>query len=136
MLPLKPVCTSILAGVKPFRSTSHEVYNTSYPQLSLKMDSKDFYKSSYQDIKICFMSCFYFMYMHVLPTCLCMTHTQCSRSIQNITGQEESVRSPGPGLADGWELPCGCWELNSGPLQVYQVFFITEPALRPLRVRV
>lgn len=29
------------------------------------------------------------------------------------------------------ELPYGCWELNSGPLQGHQGFLITEPSLRP-----
>jgi hypothetical protein len=29
----------------------------------------------------------------------------------------ESVRSPRTGVIDGCELPCGCWELNLGPLE-------------------
>jgi hypothetical protein len=24
---------------------------------------------------------------------------------------------PGPGVRDGYEVPCGCWEWNSGPLE-------------------
>lgn len=27
------------------------------------------------------------------------------------------VRSPGFGVTDSYELPCGCWELNPGPLE-------------------
>ena len=29
----------------------------------------------------------------------------------------EGVRSPRTGVTGGCELPCGCWELNSGPLE-------------------
>ena len=29
----------------------------------------------------------------------------------------ESVGSSGTGITDSCELPCGCWELNLGPLQ-------------------
>ena len=29
----------------------------------------------------------------------------------------EGVRSPGTGVTDKCELPCGCWEMNLGPLE-------------------
>jgi hypothetical protein len=32
---------------------------------------------------------------------------------------------------DKSELPCGCWELNLGPLEEQPVLLITEPSLRP-----
>jgi hypothetical protein len=32
---------------------------------------------------------------------------------------------------DGCEPPCGCWELNSGPLEEQSVFLTTEPSLQP-----
>jgi hypothetical protein len=42
----------------------------------------------------------------------------------------EGVRSSGTGVTDRCELPCGCWELNLGPLKeqscsffVYFLFF-------------
>ena len=44
---------------------------------------------------------------------------------------EEGVGFPGIGNRDGCELPCGCWELNSGPLQEQEVFLYIEPFLRP-----
>lgn len=34
---------------------------------------------------------------------------------------EEGIRSSGAGIADGGRLQCGCWDLNSGPLQKQQV---------------
>jgi hypothetical protein len=32
---------------------------------------------------------------------------------------------------DGCEPPCGCWELNSGPLEEQPVLLTTEPSLQP-----
>ena len=34
-------------------------------------------------------------------------------------------------MTDGCELPCGCWELNSGPLEEWLVLLTTEPPLEP-----
>ncbi|EDM00356.1 rCG35761, isoform CRA_a [Rattus norvegicus] len=33
-------------------------------------------------------------------------------------------------LTDGCEPPCGCWELNSGPLEEQSVLLTAEPSLR------
>jgi hypothetical protein len=33
-------------------------------------------------------------------------------------------------IADGCEPPCGCWELNSGPLEEQAVLLTTEPSFR------
>lgn len=38
---------------------------------------------------------------------------------------EESIRCPEAGDPDGSEVPCGCWEVNPGPLQEQQ------PSLQP-----
>ena len=35
-------------------------------------------------------------------------------------------------ITDGCEPPCGCWELNSGPLEKQSVLLTTEPSLQPL----
>jgi len=34
-------------------------------------------------------------------------------------------------ITDGCEPPCGCWELNSGPLEEQPVLLTTEPSLQP-----
>ena len=34
-------------------------------------------------------------------------------------------------LTNGCEPPCGCWELNSGPLGEQSVLLTTEPPLQP-----
>ena len=34
-------------------------------------------------------------------------------------------------ITDGYEAPCGCWELNSGPLEEKSGLLTTEPSLQP-----
>ena len=34
-------------------------------------------------------------------------------------------------FTDGCEPPCGCWELNSGPLEEQAMLLTTEPSLQP-----
>jgi hypothetical protein len=41
----------------------------------------------------------------------------------------KSVSDP---ITDAHEPPCGCWELNSGPLEKRSVLLTTEPSLQPL----
>jgi hypothetical protein len=31
-------------------------------------------------------------------------------------------------ITDGCESPCGCWDLNSGPLEEQSVFLTAEPS--------
>jgi hypothetical protein len=31
-------------------------------------------------------------------------------------------------VTDGCEPPCGCWDLNSGPLEEQSMFLTTEPS--------
>jgi hypothetical protein len=35
---------------------------------------------------------------------------------------------------DGCEPPCGCWDLNSGPLEEQSVLLTAEPSLQPQEV--
>ena len=54
----------------------------------------------------------YFMYVNIL---LCLqTH-------------QKRVSDP---ITDGWEPPCGCWELNSGPLEEQPMLLTAEPSLQ------
>ena len=39
-------------------------------------------------------------------------------------------RTPDP-ITDGCEPPCGCWELNSGPLKEQAMLLTSEPSLEP-----
>ena len=43
------------------------------------------------------------------------------------TGQK---RAPEP-ITDRCEPPCGCWELNSGPLEEQAMLLTSEPSLQP-----
>jgi len=36
-------------------------------------------------------------------------------------------------ITDGCEPPCGCWELNSGPLQEQSVLLTTRSPIQPPR---
>jgi hypothetical protein len=43
----------------------------------------------------------------------------------------EGVRCPGTEVTDSCELPCGCWELDPGPLEEQQLILLTaEPSLQ------
>ena len=44
---------------------------------------------------------------------------------------EEGTGSPGTAIIDGYESSCGCWELNTGPLQEQLVLLNTELSLQP-----
>jgi hypothetical protein len=35
-------------------------------------------------------------------------------------------------VIDGCEPPCGCWDLNSGPLEEQSALLTTEPSRQPL----
>ena len=35
-------------------------------------------------------------------------------------------------VTDGSEPPCGCWDLNSGPLEEQSVLLTAEPSLQPV----
>ena len=56
--------------------------------------------------------------LHVL--CICSTHR----------AWEKSIGFPGPGVTDGWDLLCGCWELNLALLQEQLVLLTTELSLK------
>jgi hypothetical protein len=46
--------------------------------------------------------------------------------------QTHQKRTSDP-ITDGCKLPCGCWELNSGPLEEQPVLLTAEPTLQPRR---
>ena len=50
-------------------------------------------------------------------------------SVQTLSCQK---RASDPSI-DSCELPCGCWELNSRPLEDKPVLLTTEPSLQPPR---
>jgi hypothetical protein len=48
----------------------------------------------------------------------------------------EAVRSPGTGVTDSCELPCGYWELNPVCPEEQTVILTTEPSLQPLTLKI
>lgn len=65
----------------------------------------------------------YYMY-YVFSCCISVYHMHpwC------LQRPEEDV---GNGVTDRWKLPCGCCELNSGPLEEPGIFTTTDPSLQP-----
>jgi hypothetical protein len=61
-----------------------------------------------------FKNCLFILCIWVLCSCL----------------QTHQKRASDP-ITDGCEPPCGCWELNSGPLEEQPVSLTTEPSLQP-----
>jgi hypothetical protein len=58
----------------------------------------------------------------------------CIRWVPSASGGlEEGIRSPGTGVRGGCELPCGCWELNSGPLEEYPVLLTLSHLSNPFK---
>jgi hypothetical protein len=43
----------------------------------------------------------------------------------------KGARLPRTAVTGRCEQPCGCWELNPGPLEKHPVLLITEPSLHP-----
>jgi hypothetical protein len=65
-------------------------------------------------------ACFFFLiYLFIL--CVGVHHS-CLQTHQK--------RASDP-ITDGCEPPCGCWELNSGPLEEQSVLLTAEPSLQP-----
>ena len=57
----------------------------------------------------------------------------CMRTAWVLSSQrpEEGIRSSGTDITDSYEMPCGCWEPNPGPLQEQQVLLSPEQSLQP-----
>ena len=92
-----------------FKTVSHFIAHT-VPELTLLAKPP---QSRHKRYAICLTQFIIFIllsiciYMDVcLHVCLCTTHMQCLRR------PEEGIRSPGPGVIDGCEPPCGYWELS------------------------
>lgn len=68
-----------------------------------------------------------FMCVSVLPGCMYLYHVRA----WCLCGLEEGTGFPGTGVT-GWELPCGCWISNPGPLQEQPVLLYTEPSTTPI----
>jgi hypothetical protein len=66
---------------------------------------------------------FYFMCMSVLP--VWMSVNQLCAWVEQ--GPEWDVWSAGTGVANGCELPCGCWESNPGLLEEHPVLLLAKP---------
>lgn len=67
--------------------------------------------------------------MFSLCVCLDLNELMCTMYMQYLWRPEEPVGFPGTEVRGSCELLCGCWELNSGPLQEQCAFLTPEPFL-------
>ena len=51
--------------------------------------------------------------LSILPACMYVHYVP----VWYHQRSDEGLRSPGTAVTHGCDLPCGCWELNLGPLQ-------------------
>lgn len=65
----------------------------------------------------------FWVWVLCLHVCLCTTFMQSFRSQKVLDPLE---------VTDCSELPCGCWESNSPPLEEQPLFLSAEPLLQPL----
>jgi hypothetical protein len=74
-----------------------------------------------------FLMHFYFLCMSVLSQCIYVHHMHawCPQK------SEEGVRVPGTRVMSICEPPCGCQELNLGPLQEHPVLLTAGQSLQP-----
>jgi hypothetical protein len=65
---------------------------------------------------------------------LLLGHNVCAgiETLTKIYEYTNQKRASNP-ITEGCEPPCGCWELNSGPLEEQSVLLITEPSLQPIK---
>jgi hypothetical protein len=52
-------------------------------------------------------------------------------SVCNARGSQKGVLGLLELVLQAYELPCECWEPNSGPLQEKRMLLTTEPCLQP-----
>ena len=68
------------------------------------------------------------VFVYVYGCCMSVLHI-CAWSLWR---PEDSLRSSGTEVTGNCEMPCGCWDLNPGPLEEQPMFLITGPSLQPL----
>ena len=55
----------------------------------------------------------------------------CTTDMQYLWRPEEGIISEDTGVTEGCELPCGCSELNLGPLEEQPVLLTDKPTFYP-----
>lgn len=65
-------------------------------------------------------------------TCVfCLQVCMCTTCVQYLWRPEVGVQVSATGVTGGCELPCGCWELSTDPLQDQPVLLTTESPCLP-----
>jgi hypothetical protein len=74
-------------------------------------------------LQLCFL--YFFIHFFIFKDLIILymsVHCSCFQTHQK--------RASDP-IMNGCELPCGCWDLNSGPSEEQPVLLTTEPSLQP-----
>lgn len=67
--------------------------------------------------------------MSIVPICMCVCVPPSSLVFAEVRREHWT---PGIGVTDGREPPCGFWELNCGSLQEQQLSLSSGPLLQPM----
>ena len=81
-------------------------------------------------------SIFHFLGGHIFHFLFHMCECLLSVSryhLHEVPVEAKQHRNPRAGVIDGCKLPCGCWDLNSGPLEQQPVLLTTELSLYTLK---
>jgi hypothetical protein len=84
------------------------------------------YYKQYLFLSDTFYHSFFFSVYEVLPTFMSVFHIFAWYPQR----PKEGVTSPRTGVKKGCELPCGCWEVNLGPLEEKPPSFSDESTLQ------
>ena len=61
---------------------------------------------------------------------MCMSGRMGAIYVPGTHGDQRTHQVPRTGVAHSCELPCGCWELNLGPLEEQLVLLTDEPCVQ------
>jgi hypothetical protein len=108
---------------KTFESTLNSLKNT-----AKKVRDNNNYK---------IMACFKNSFLNILLMCLIHFKPLCMETFKELfvyfmCMSTHQKRSSDP-ITDGYKPPCGCWQLNSGPLEEQSVLLTDEPPLQPMK---
>ena len=108
------------------RGERTELWIASFPQRRVKLTHVGGLTAA--GISFFYFLKYYFIRVSVLPASMSSHYVQ----VWCLRGPDESTGSPGTGVTDHCEPPCGCRELNLGPLEEQPLLLTTTLFLQVL----
>ena len=112
--------TMIFSVSKRPPASSRDFYSPHHESLSLSLPLSHTHTHTHD-----FILCVFH-----LPICMYV----CVPGAHMMSSKARRSQIPITGLTDGYELLCGCWEVNSNALQKHRVFLITKPCMYVARM--